>query len=125
MKDVDYIEGYDQILADIVNILDLARRSAARSVNAVMTATYWMIGYRIVELEQRGSRKADYGKALIRRMSKDLIAKFGRGFSRRNLEFMRLFYLSYPIARTVSAQLKTDSIQQHLLNLNLKLIDIL
>lgn len=61
-----------------------------------MTAAYWLIGHRIVELEQLGDERAEYGTALIERLAADLTRRFGRGFSRQNIQNMRLFYLSYP-----------------------------
>jgi predicted nuclease of restriction endonuclease-like (RecB) superfamily len=99
--------GYAAVHADIVGLLDAARRAAARSVNALMTATYWEIGRRIVEFEQGGSERAAYGQALLKRLSADLSARFGRGFSERNLEQMRLFYAAWPperISQTASAK---------------------
>lgn len=85
-------KGYDAILADVVGLLEAARRASARSANAVMTATYWLIGRRIVEHEQQGRERAEYGQALLKRLSADLARRFGRGFSVDNLERMRLFY---------------------------------
>ena len=76
-------------------LLESARHTAARAVNAVMTATYWEIGRRIVEVEQRGSPQAEYGDVLIKRLAADLTARFGRGFSWRNLYLMRAFHLAY------------------------------
>ena len=89
-------DGYAGIHGDIVALLEAARRSAARSVNALMTASYWEIGRRIVEFEQGGQERAAYGKALLKRLSADLSAQFGRGFGVDSLESMRLFYLTYP-----------------------------
>ncbi len=80
---------YDGLLGEVVVLLESARRTAARAVNAVMTATYWEIGRRIVEVEQRGSRQAGYGDVLIKRLATDLTARFGRGFSWRNLSNSR------------------------------------
>lgn len=97
------LEGYESVLSEVVRLLEGSRRAAARVVNAVMTATYWEVGRRIVEGEQGGGRRAEYGRALLKRLSEDLTARFGRGFSERNLEQMRLFYLSWPIPQTVSA----------------------
>ncbi|MGI8467024.1 MAG: PDDEXK nuclease domain-containing protein [Pyrinomonadaceae bacterium] len=89
----------------MVELLEQARRTAARTVNAVMTATYWEIGRRIVELEQGGKKKADYGKQLLVNLSEDLTGKFGRGFSRQNLQQMRGFYLTYQqIRQTLSGE---------------------
>src|SRR6266849_675084 len=72
-----------------------------------MTATYWLIGRRIVEQEHGGHARAGYGEALMGRLSADLTARFGRGFSRQNSQQMRQFYLLYPpdkIRQTVSGK---------------------
>jgi len=86
---------YDAILADVVGLVDAARHAAVRSTNAVMAATYWAIGRRIVEHEQHGAERAGYGEELIVRLSSDLQSRFGRGFGRANLFQMRSFYLAY------------------------------
>ena len=86
---------YEAIFGDVSKIIDAARDSAARSVNAAMTAAYWLIGRRIVEFEQSGEERAEYGAALIERLTEDLTMRFGRGFSLQNIYNMRLFYLSY------------------------------
>lgn len=99
---------YGAVHGDIIALLETARRTAARSVNALMTATYWKIGRRIVEFEQGGAGRASYGQALLKRLSADLSAQFGRGFGTDNLEQMRLFYLAYPpdeISETLSRKL--------------------
>jgi len=79
----------------MVSLLKTARQTAARAVNSVMTATYWEIGRRIVEFEQRGQHRAVYGEALLKKLAVDLTAMCGRGFSRQNLQQMRSFYLTY------------------------------
>ncbi|CAB4051861.1 PDDEXK nuclease domain-containing protein [Paraburkholderia phenoliruptrix] len=97
MTDVILPEGdYRNTLSDVVALLEEGRRAAARSVNALMTATYWMVGRRIVESEQGGQERAGYGQALLQHLSADLTRQFGRGFGADNLELMRLFYQSYP-----------------------------
>jgi predicted nuclease of restriction endonuclease-like (RecB) superfamily len=83
------------MLAEVVGLLESARRASARVVNAIMTATYWKVGQRIVEFEQRGKERAKYGEQLLERLSDDLTARFGRGFSVDNLELMRRFYHAY------------------------------
>ena len=88
--------SYQVVFGDVTKIIDAARESAARSVNASMTAAYWMIGRRIVEFEQSGEERAEYGSALLERLAEDLTVRFGRGFSRQNIQNMRLFYVSYP-----------------------------
>jgi predicted nuclease of restriction endonuclease-like (RecB) superfamily len=88
-------EGHAAALAEIVELVETARRRTARVVNATMTASYWWIGRRIVLEEQRGARRAEYGEALIEQLAQRLTAKFGRGFGRANLWQMRAFYLAY------------------------------
>ena len=96
--------GYDQVHGAIVALLDAAQRAAVRNVNVLMSASYWGVGRRIVEHEQSGAQRAGYGEALLKRLSFDLTGRFGRGFSERNLEQMRLFYLGWPISQTASAK---------------------
>ena len=99
------LAGYDTILSGLVTLLESARRISARAVNAVMTATYWEVGRRIVEFEQGGKKRAGYGEALLERLSADLSAKFGRGFSLQNLYKYRQFFLTFPeILPTVSGE---------------------
>jgi len=98
-------------------VIENARRITARSVNAVMTLTYWLVGRRIVEEEQQGAARAAYGQELIERLSADLAARFGRGFSRQNLQQMRQFYLTYSrgkIRRTLSGESREAAIRQTL-----------
>ncbi len=97
--------GYVAVCSGIVDLLNAARQAAARNVNALMTASYWEIGRRIVEAEQKGKPRAGYGEQLIERLSADLTQQFGRGFSPDNLENMRKFFLAYPnsvISETLS-----------------------
>lgn len=91
---------YGTVLSDVVALMESARRAAARSVNALMTATYWEIGRRIVELEQQGEARAEYGKRIIERLAADLSDRLGRGFQKSNLFQMRAFYLTYPTLGT-------------------------
>lgn len=106
-KDKSAPVSYVNIHTGIVDLLNAARQAAARSVNAIMTASYWEIGRRIIEAEQKGKRRAEYGDQLIAKLATDLTAKFGRGFSMRNLEQMRLFYSYWPIPQTLSAESET------------------
>lgn len=107
--------NYSGIHEGIVALLETARRTAARNVNALMTASYWEIGHRIVEFEQGGQDRAAYGQALLKRLSGDLTTRFGRGFGVVNLQQMRNFYLAWPaeqIYQTVSDKLATRQISQ-------------
>ena len=89
-------DGYGELLSEVSFLLEEGRRGAGRAVNSIITATYWQVGRRIVEREQRGSERAGYGEALIGNLAEDLTARFGRGFSRSNLSLMRQFFLMYP-----------------------------
>jgi predicted nuclease of restriction endonuclease-like (RecB) superfamily len=100
--------GYSGLLGGISELLEAARRASARTVNAFMTATYWEVGRRIVEFEQGGEGRAEYGKELLKRLAEDLTGRHGRGFSVDNLENMRLFYGvcgSKEISETLSGKL--------------------
>jgi predicted nuclease of restriction endonuclease-like (RecB) superfamily len=98
------ISEYDEILSSVVELLEQARRAAVRSVNAIMTATYWEVGRCIVEFEQGGEARAGYGEQLLERLADDLTKRLGRGFSIRNLRSFRAFYLNWPIRQTMSAE---------------------
>jgi hypothetical protein len=91
--------GYETLLSSVSELLRRGRQNAAKSVNAVLTTTYWLVGRRLVEFEQRGKERAVYGSELLKRLSGDLQSRFGRGFSERNLEQMRQFYLHGRIRR--------------------------
>jgi hypothetical protein len=81
--------GYSALVKDLGGLLESARRAAVRTVNAIMTVTYWEIGRRIVEFEQRGEKRAEYGAELLETLATDLTRRFGRGFSRQKLQYMR------------------------------------
>jgi len=106
MLDRNLPQGYNGFLSEIIELLETARRTAIRTVDSVMTLTYWEIGCRIVENEQHGKTRAEYGKAVLKHLSEDLTREFGRGFSRYNLQQMRQFYINYSskeICETVSS----------------------
>jgi len=86
------------LVTDIQNILHTARTKSYAAVNFAMVEAYWQIGRRIVEEEQRGKGRADYGAQLIQSLSKSLTDDFGRGFSGANLRSFRQFYLTFPDA---------------------------
>ncbi len=98
------IASYPTLLTGIGSLLEQSRRAVMRAANGFMTVTYWEIGRRIVEFEQGGKRRAEYGEELLKRLAEDLTTRHGRGFSERNLEQMRRFYESWPISQTVSAK---------------------
>lgn len=80
---------------DIKQLIEQGRQAAYSSVNAVMIDTYWHIGQRIVEQEQRGSKRAEYGKRLVRMLSEELTRSYGEGWSYRNLQYFKAFYLTF------------------------------
>ncbi len=105
--------GYRNLLEQISDTYTQGRTRAMQAVNAQITATYWQVGRHIVEFEQGGKDKADYGKALISNLSRDLGLRHGRGFSRANVIYMRLFYQCFPDAQksqTLSDQLSWSHI---------------
>jgi len=99
---------YDLFVREIEGLLAEARRHTIRSVNAILTAVYWEIGRRVVEFEQSGSARAEYGEHLLIRLARDLTARCGRGFSRANLQQMRLFYRGWRICQTPSGKLEAQ-----------------
>lgn len=93
---------YQQLLSRIGETYKAGQVRAHQAVNSVMTETYWQIGHDIVEFEQGGKSRADYGKALLINLSRDLKLLHGKGFSRSNVIRIRQFYLTYPKGATLS-----------------------
>jgi len=100
---------YSRVLSTVVELLEAARRASARAVDSVMTGTYWEIGRRIVEHEQAGKKRADYGQEILARLPGDLSRRFGRGFSVDNLERARKFYLAFPAAIKSATRLRKSA----------------
>ncbi|KTD57882.1 PDDEXK nuclease domain-containing protein [Legionella shakespearei] len=94
-----------ELLIEIRSILNQARTQLQQTVNHTMVQTYWNVGRLIVEHEQKGKSRSDYGQQQIKALSEQLRQEFGKGFNERNLRNMRSFYLLYPIWQTVSAKL--------------------
>ena len=97
--------GYRQLLEEISGAYTQGQVRAVQAVNAQLIETYWQVGRSIVEFEQAGNLRAEYGKALIINLAADLRLRHGKGFSRTNLIYMRLLYLCYPISQKPSHQL--------------------
>ena len=93
------------IYRQIRKVLTQARSRAWQAVNTAMVTAYWNVGRLIVEEEQRGEARADYGKGLIPELSKRLTAEFGKGFDKSNIWNMRAFYLTYPKIDAVRREL--------------------
>lgn len=97
--------NYGQLISEIGSLLAEARKTAYRQINHILVKTYWEIGRRIVEYEQKGREKAEYGSRLLNILSIDLTKQCGPGFSRDNLEKMRRFYLLFSNSATLSRKL--------------------
>jgi hypothetical protein len=105
---------YSDVRSGIVDLLKTARALSARSINAVMTATYWEIGRRIVESEMRGEKRADYGERLVEQLAVDLTEQFGRGFGKISLWRMRAFFQAWPEKQILSTPLKESGVSASL-----------
>lgn len=95
--DINLSENYNQLIHHISETYIQGQRKAVAAVNSTMVETYWQIGQYIVEFEQGGNIKAEYGKALLPNLSKDLKLSFGKGFSLSNIIRMRQLYSVFPI----------------------------
>lgn len=116
--------NYNQLLDNIGSTLQKARESAIQAINLELVKANWEVGRHIVEFEQQGKARAEYGSELIVKLSADLKLKFGKGFSRSSLQLMRLFYIKYPhfkdilfpIRQTVSGKSKKSQAPGFLLS---------
>ena len=102
------VPEYNQLVTSIENLVSNAKQQISKTVNQTMIITNWKLGQYIVEFEQNGKHRAEYGAQLVKRLSIDLTKSFGGGFSYRNLQLFKKFYSLFPIMQTVSAQLEMD-----------------
>ncbi len=93
------------LLSSITEVIQNAKEKAFRNSNSILLQMYWEIGRLIVEDEQEGKPKADYGKAILKNLSYYLTIEFGKGFDERNLNNVRAFYLAFPIWNAVRTEL--------------------
>lgn len=106
MKKISTTQSYSTLISDLATLIEHGRKAAVRYVNTILVATYWLMGRRIVEHEQKGKKRAEYGKSLLKKIFSDLTPRFGKGFTERNHEHMRQFYLTYSeISHTMCAKL--------------------
>jgi predicted nuclease of restriction endonuclease-like (RecB) superfamily len=94
----------------VIELLNQARQNVAQTINNTMATAYFEIGRMIVEEEQQGKEKAEYGKQILSELSERLVSEFGKGFSETNLKQMRYFYLTYSIRQTVSDEFENNEI---------------
>ncbi len=104
--------AYQELLERISSRYIQGQAQAIRSVNESLIDTNWNIGKYIVEYEQEGNPKAKYGSKLLENLSRDLGLRHGRGFSRSNLNYMRLLYLHYPICEKLSHKLNEHPVEK-------------
>jgi len=97
--------GYGRLISSIGALLEEARKHVYTEVNQILVKAYWQIGKRIISYEQKGKEKAEYGSKLLDNLSKDLKLRYGKGFSKSNIIYMRLFYIKYQKSETLSHQL--------------------
>jgi len=109
MKEIVFNSG---LYTDIRQIIEQSRAAAYRAVNFAMVQTYWQIGKRIVEEEQQGNERAAYGESLLKNLSEKLSEEFGKGFDERNLRYMRLFFLTFPIWNALRSELSWTHYRQ-------------
>lgn len=100
--DLSQDSSYQQLLGRVSEVYTAGQRRAHQAVNSVLTETYGQIGHDIVEFEQGGQVRADYGAALLSRLARNLTLRHGKGFSRSNVIRCRQFYLAYPNGATLS-----------------------
>lgn len=93
------------LITQLKDIIQQARNQAYRAVDAIQVQTYWQIGQHIVEFEQQGENRAQYGRKLLTQLSEQLTAEFGKGFDASNLRKMRLFYQTFPIRDALRPEL--------------------
>jgi predicted nuclease of restriction endonuclease-like (RecB) superfamily len=105
MTDLKKNIDYQNLIEKIGNTYESAKSKIISAVNTEMLYAYWRIGKDVIEFEQNGELKAEYGKNILENLSKDLSLRHGKGFSRSNLNYMRLLYNKYPICETLSSKL--------------------
>ncbi len=105
MSNLSKPDNFDPVYQRIRDILKRGRHQALQAVNAEMVRAYWEIGREIVEEEQRGKTKAEYGTYLLEELATRLTKEFGKGFDRTNLQHMRVFYIAFPIREALRLEL--------------------
>lgn len=105
-------KSYNNLFDRIANILVEARTKVVKEINKVQVLAYYEIGREIIEFEQKGRIRADYGEKILERLSLDLTDRFGKGFSAENLRLMRKFFLTFGKSKTLSWKFEEDQKQK-------------
>ena len=110
-NELDTTTNISKLYKEICSILNTARANAYKAVNFAMVTSYWSIGQVIVEDEQNGNERAEYGKAVLEGLSKKLTAEFGQGYDVRELRKIRQFYLEFKNRDSLRHELKEENIE--------------
>lgn len=110
-NELDTTTNISKLYKEISSILNTARANAYKAVNFEMVTSYWSIGQVIVEDEQNGNERAEYGKAVLEGLSKKLTAEFGQGYDVRELRKIRQFYLEFKNRDSLRHELKEENIE--------------
>jgi hypothetical protein len=95
MKKVTKTLNYSSLITELASLIEQGCKATMRYVNTALVTTYWLVGWRIVEYEQKGKEMAGYGEALLKLLSYDLNKQFGKGWGEPHLRAVRQFYLIY------------------------------
>ena len=102
---------YRRLLSEISGIITQGKTTVLRQIDVTQVITYWFVGRRIVEFYQQGEYRAEYGEQILIRLSRDLLSRFGKGFSVDNLENMRRFYTGFPKISKISETVSRKSLR--------------
>lgn len=102
MEKDNHIDVYQPMIAEIKQIITAGRQHVYQAANEAMVLTYWHVGKRIIEQEQKGKERAEYGTALMDTLAQELTGEFGSSYSKRNLQYFRKFYLAFPDEQIVN-----------------------
>ncbi len=109
MSQKDIITLSESLVSDVRSIIEEGRRTAFAATGKIAIITYWNIGRRIVEEEQQGNTRADYGQRLIPLLADRLTAKYGSGYGKRNLAYYRKFYLEFKDAEILHTHVQNPN----------------
>lgn len=100
------MEPNNPLFLSVKKIIEAARQQTFHAVNSILLKTYWQIGRLIVEDEQQGAARAEYGKNVLKNLAQQLTLEFGKGFDYTNLTNIRKFYLAFPILDALRQELR-------------------
>jgi len=92
VKRISKAQNYSTLITDLASLIEQGRKAAVRYVNTALVTTYWFMGRKIVEYEQKGKERAEYGEALLKKISADLTPQFGKGFTEKPRTYATVLY---------------------------------